>query len=179
MPIPDMPALRKKMIHVYTGNGGGKTTAALGIAMRSLGHGHKVVMIQFMKGRKNIGEYKIQNRLKSFRVYQFGRKELIRPITNLKNADYALAKKGLKCIEQVLDKEKPYLLILDEVNLAAAIGLLEPKDVLKALEKANGRTYIIMTGRKAPREFIEKATIVTEVNDTKRKSISARKGIEY
>lgn len=166
------------MIHLYTGNGGGKTTSALGVAMRALGQGKKVVMIQFMKGRKDVGEYKIQKRLKGFKIYQFGRKECIQPISKPTEKDYELAEKGLRFVEKVL-KKKPYLLILDEINLAAAIGLLKIPDVLKVLEKKSKNTHLIMTGRHAPEEFIKKADIVTTVEDVKRVEREAQKGIEY
>lgn len=166
------------MIHLYTGNGGGKTTSALGVAMRTLGHGKKVVIIQFMKGRKDVGEYKIQKQLKNFKVYQFGRKDFIKPVDKPTEKDYGLAEKGLRFVEKIL-KEKPCLLILDEINLAAAIGLLKISDVLKVLEKKSKDTHLIMTGRHAPEEFIRIADIVTTVEDVKRVEREAQKGIEY
>lgn len=166
------------MIHLYTGDGGGKTTSALGVAMRTLGHGKKVVMIQFMKGRKDVGEYKIQKLLKNFKVYQFGRKECIQPISKPLKEDYGFAEKGLKFVEKVL-KQKPYLLILDEINLVAAVGLLKTSDVLKVLEKRSKNTHLIMTGRHAPEEFIRIADLVTTVEDVKRVDREAQKGIEY
>ncbi len=166
------------MIHLYTGDGGGKTTSALGVAMRTLGHGKKVVIIQFMKGRTDTGEYKIQKKLKGFKIYQFGRKECIRPISKPLKEDYEFAEKGLKFVEKVL-KQKPYLLILDEVNLAAAVGLLKTSDVLKVLEKKSKNTHLIMTGRHAPEEFIRIADIVTTIEDVKRVERVAQKGIEY
>lgn len=166
------------MIHLYTGNGGGKTTSALGVAMRTLGHGKKVVMIQFMKGRTDTGEYKIQKQLKNFKVYQFGRKDFIKPVDKPTEKDYELAEKGLRFVEKTL-KEKPYLLILDEINLAAAIGLLKTSDVLKILEQKSKDTHLIMTGRHAPEEFIKTADIVTTVEDMKRVEREAQKGIEY
>ncbi|MDP2909014.1 MAG: cob(I)yrinic acid a,c-diamide adenosyltransferase [Nanoarchaeota archaeon] len=166
------------MIHLYTGDGGGKTTSALGVAMRALGHGKKVVMIQFMKGRTDTGEYKIQKQLKNFKVYQFGREDFIKPVDKPTEKDYKLAEKGLRFVEKTL-KEKPCLLILDEINLAAAIGLLKISDVLKVLEKKSKDTHLIMTGRHAPEEFIRIADIVTTVEDVKRVEREAQKGIEY
>ncbi|MBM3199301.1 cob(I)yrinic acid a,c-diamide adenosyltransferase [Candidatus Woesearchaeota archaeon] len=166
------------MIHLYTGNGGGKTTSALGVAMRALGHGKKVVMIQFMKGRKDTGEFKIQKRLKNFKVYQFGRKECIRPLDQPLKIDYELAEKGLAMAEKVL-KQKPFLLILDEINLAASIGLLDKEKVLEVLKKKPKQTNIILTGRYALEEFIRLADISTRVEDEKRTDRKAEKGIEY
>lgn len=164
------------MIRLYTGNGCGKTTSALGVAMRCLGHGKKVVMIQFMKGRKDIGEYKIQNKLKNFRVYQFGRECFIK--NQPAKEDYALAEKGLSFAEKVL-KQKKFLVILDEVNLAAKFGLLSKNKVVKALKNKNKKTNVILTGRYAPKEFMDISDIVTVFEEKKRRKMKAEKGIEY
>jgi len=166
------------MIHLYTGNGGGKTTSALGVAMRALGQEKKVVMIQFMKGRKDVGEYKIQKKLKGFKIYQFGRKECIKPVDMPTKEDKELAKQGLAFVKKVL-KEKPNLLILDEVNLAASVNLLDTKEVIKVLKDKPKSVHVIMTGRFAPKEFEELADIVTVVDDKKRVERKAEKGIEY
>lgn len=170
---------RKGFVHVYTGIGGGKTTSTLGVALRSVGHRCKVIMIQFMKGRKNIGEYKAQKRLKPyFEIYQFGRRQFIN-LKNPKKIDYELAKKGLEFAKKAL-KKKPCVLILDEINLAVAVGLLKSSDVLEVLKDVPERTTVYLTGRYAPRELIERADLVTEIIDTKRpKNIPVRKGIEY
>lgn len=169
------------MVYLWTGEGAGKTTSALGVALRSIGWNHKVVVIQFMKGWKNIGEYKIKKRLgKNYEIHQFGRKAFI----NLKKPakdDIEIANKGLEFAEKVLAK-KPDLLILDEINLAAAIGLVPRKKVLKLIEKANPKTTIYMTGRYAPKEFIERADFATEIKQIKhpmQKKMLAKKGIEY
>lgn len=170
----------KGNIILYTGDGGGKTTAALGLALRSLGHRHNVVMIQFMKGRKDVGEYLIKERLSpGFDVYQFGREEFV----NLKKPDRIdreLAEKGLKFCREVLSR-KPDLLILDEINIAVAAGLLNLDDVLAFLEEIPGGMIVVLTGRYASKELMEKADYVVEINDLKRpvEEIPPRKGIEY
>lgn len=166
------------MIYLYTGEGIGKTTSALGLALRALGHGYNTVIIQFMKGRKDIGEYKIRDKLKGYEIYQFGRKGWV----DLKNPsldDKALARKGLQKADEVL-KRKPFLLVLDEINLAAAIGLLDIDDVLELLDKKPQRTNIVLTGRRAPEEFINKADCVNELIEIKspRKMIY-EKGVQY
>ena len=168
------------LIHLYTGNGGGKTTAALGLAMRALGHNKKVIMIQFLKGRKDIGEYKIQKKLSpNFEVHQFGTSEFVDP-KNLRQIDYELAKKALEFAKNAL-KVKPQLLILDEINLAAAGGLVKIKDILELLEIVPKRTIVILTGRYAPDELINRADVVTTVEDIKgvKKRKPARKGYEF
>src|SRR5512137_498515 len=98
-------------IYVYTGEGAGKTTASLGLAMRSIGHKHKVIVIQFLKWWKQTGEYKIQKMLKPYyEVHQFGRKGWI-GLKNLTEKDKKLAKKALNFAVSIAKKKKPHLLI--------------------------------------------------------------------
>jgi len=165
-------------IYIYTGKGGGKTTAALGLALRSLGHNRKVILIQFLKGRKEIGEYKIQSKLKKFKVYQFGRKEFI----NLKNPtgkDRLLAAKGLQFIKKAI-KQKPKLLILDELNLVLAFRILDIRDVLSVLKKIPKSVDVVLTGRHAPKDLIKIADYANEMRLIKMpKKFFAKKGIQY
>lgn len=169
------------LLYIYTGEGGGKTTAALGLALRSVGHGHKVVIIQFMKGRKDVGEYKIARRLHPhYEIHQFGREEFV-DLKNPAKEDVELAEKGLNFAREVLGR-KPNLLVLDELNLAVAVGLLKLEDVMKVLDEAPRDTVIAITGRQAPKELIERADFVNEVNDVKhpfKKGIPAQEGIQY
>jgi cob(I)alamin adenosyltransferase len=165
---------------VYTGNGGGKTAASLGLALRGVGHGKKVVMVQFMKGREDIGEYLAKERLAPELVMrQFGRKGWI-DLKNPSTEDKELAEKGLEYAKESL-KNKPDTLILDEINLAAAIGVLDVTKVLSFLKYIPPETIVILTGRNAPPEFIEYADYVVELKDVKRpaKENPPRKGFEY
>lgn len=167
-------------IILYTGNGGGKTAAALGLALRGVGHGKKVVMVQFMKGRKDIGEYKAKNRLSPELVMnQFGRAGFV-DLKNPSQEDKDLAKNGLSFAEKEM-KRKPGTLILDEINLAAAIGLLDVNHVLSFLKYIPPETIVILTGRNAPKEFLDYADYVVELKDVKRpkKELPPRKGFEY
>ncbi len=168
-------------VHLYTGEGEGKTITAFGLALRALGHGHKVVVIQFLKGRKYIGEYKIKERLgPNYEIYQFGRPRFI----NLRApdpVDIELAHKGLEFAREKL-KEKPNLLILDEINIACAFGLLKVEEVLRLLDEATPDTVVVLTGRRAPQELIDRADLVSEIILVKhpfQKGIPARAGIEY
>jgi cob(I)alamin adenosyltransferase len=174
-----MPNKKKGYIHVLTGNGGGKTTSALGVAMRSIGQGHRVVVVQFMKGRADIGEFKIQKKLPDYTVYQFGRKKFV----NLKRPskeDVELANQALGFArEEILEKMPPQLLILDEINLAAAIGLIDATEVVEMLAKAPRGVDIYLTGRHAPKHLMDIADYVTVVEDKKRLKVAARKGIDY
>lgn len=167
------------MIYLYTGEGAGKTTSALGLALRALGHGYKVIVIQYMKGRKDIGEYKFQKYNKNYKVYQFGSPKFIKDFKSPPEKDIKNAEKGLEFVRDAV-KQKPKLLILDEINLAAAIGLLSIDKVIKAVRKVPNSIDIVMTGRYAPKKFIEMADYVNIVNLTKMpKKMTAKKGIQY
>jgi len=166
-------------IHVLTGNGAAKTTAALGVSLRALGHGKKVVFIQFMKARPT-GEARIAKKLgKNFIFKQFGTKKLV----NLKNpsaTDKKFAKQALEFAKKVAKKEKPFLLVLDEINIATKFGLLDKKEVLEFLQSLPKDMFVYLTGRYAPKEFIKIADYVTVVKPKKYpKAMKARKGIEY
>lgn len=172
----------KKNVYLWTGDGWGKTTSALGVAMRAIGHGHKVVVVQFMKGRKEVGEYKIMKRLKpNYSIYQFGRREFI----NLKNPakrDKELARKGFEFAKNVV-KKKPNLLILDEMNLAVKIGLLDEKEIIDFLDSIPRSINVYLTGRYATKGLMKRADYVTEIKAKKhppiRKDQPAKKGIDY
>jgi cob(I)alamin adenosyltransferase len=166
-------------IYLYTGNGAGKTANALGLALRCIGHKKKVVIIQFLKWWKNTGEYKIRKKLYPYyEIYQFGRRGWI-GLKNLNEKDKQLAEKALKFAEKVA-KDKPDLLVLDEINLAVYCKLLNVKVVLKFLEKIPKRTTIVLTGRNAPKELTKRADFVNEIKDVKHpKKIPTVKGIQY
>lgn len=172
---------KKPSIILYTGSGQGKTLAALGLALRALGHGYKVILAQFMKGRTFIGEYKIRGRLSpEFELHQFGREDFVN-LEKPEPVDFELAKKGLAFAKEALNR-KPYLLILDEINLAVAVGLIKIDEVLNLLENIPEETTVVLVGRRAPPEFIDRADLVTFMVEVKHpfgKGIEARKGIEY
>ena len=166
-------------IYLYTGNGAGKTANALGLALRCVGHGQKVVIIQFLKWWKNTGEYKIRSRLKPhYEIYQFGRMGWI-GLKNLNERDKKMAEDGLRFAEKIL-KKKPYLLVLDEINLALYCKLLNLKDVLKLLKKIPKRTTVVLTGRNAPKGLMARADFVNEIKDVKHpEKIQTTIGIQY
>jgi cob(I)alamin adenosyltransferase len=166
-------------VYLYTGDGAGKTTNALGLALRSVGHGNKVVMIQFLKGRKDVGEYKIRSRLcPEYKIYQFGTSEFVDP-KNLRPIDYEEARKGLELAKTVL-KKKPNLLILDEINLVLAGALVNLEDVLNLIKNLPKETDMVLTGRLAPRELIDAADFVNMVVDVKHPSeMVTTRGVQY
>jgi cob(I)alamin adenosyltransferase len=166
-------------VYLYYGSGGGKTTNALGLALRSVGHGNKVIIIQFMKGRKDIGEYKIGKRLHpDYEIYQFGSEEWV-DLKNPSEEDKRRAREGLSFAQKTLQME-PNLLILDEIGLATYYGLLETNNVLELLRKVPKKTDIVITGRRVPKELIDRADFVNEVIDVKHpKEMPTVKGIHY
>jgi len=169
------------LLYVYTGEGGGKTTAALGLALRSVGHGHKVVIVQFMKGRKDVGEWKIARRLHPhYEIHQFGREEFV-DLKNPAKEDVELAQKGMEFARSAAGN-RPNLLILDELNIAIAAGLVKLGDVMKLLDEVPKETVVVITGRYAPKELIDRADFVNEVKDVKhpfKKGMHAAEGIQY
>lgn len=167
-------------VYLYTGTGAGKTANALGLALRSVGHKHKVIMIQFLKWWKNTGEYKMRRTLAPyFEIYQFGRKGW-HGLNNLGEQDKRLAQDALKFAQKIVKEKKPHLLILDEVNLALHCKLLEVGEVLDFLNKLPKKTDVVLTGRFAPKELIDRAEFVNEIVDIKHpKEMVTTRGIQY
>ncbi len=174
--------LKKGLIHVYTGKGKGKTTAALGLAFRAIGHGFKVYMIQFIKGKGiEYGEVKSAKKWPNIEIVQFGRPEFVNKHL-LTETDFQLAKEGLKHAEKILQEGKNDIVILDEICLAVDWKLLNTDDVIKLIKNKPKNIELILTGRDAPKEIIELADYVIEnivIKHPFTKGIEARKGIEY
>ncbi|MBI4148059.1 cob(I)yrinic acid a,c-diamide adenosyltransferase [Candidatus Woesearchaeota archaeon] len=170
---------KKALVYLWTGTGAGKTTSALGAALRQLGHGHSVIIVQFMKGRKYVGEYKIQKKLgPNYKIYQFGRPEWV-DVLHPSKKDKALARKGLQFAYKAA-AQKPNLLVLDEVNYAVAIGLLPEEDVFKFLDAVPSSTVVYLTGRFATLRLLDRADFANEVVTLKMPAkIVPRKGVDY
>ncbi len=168
-------------VQVYTGDGKGKTTAALGLGLRAWGHGARVLVIQFMKGRINYGELEAAQRLDGFDIEQYGRETFVdrdEPAAE----DVALAREALARARQVVNANEYDLVILDEVNVAADYGLIKTEDVLDLIAKKPREMELVLTGRSAPAEFVAAADLVSDVREIKhhyRIGIPARKGIEF
>ena len=152
---------------------------ALGLALRSVGHKHKVVIIQFLKWWKNTGEYKIRKKLQPFyEIHQFGREGWI-GLNNLGEEDRRLSKEGLNFAKEVVE-EKPHLLILDEINLALHCNMLEIEEVLEFLDSIPDETDVVLTGRYAPKKLMDRADFVNEVKDIKHpEKMVTTEGIQY
>lgn len=173
-------SLTNGLIHVYTGNGKGKTTAAIGLGIRALGNGLKVLMIQFMKGRR-YSELDALEQMKDFTVVQFGRDEFVSK-KNPEKIDIDLAQKGVSYAREVLQKNLFDVVILDEINVAVDFQLIALDDVLNLLKLKPKTMELILTGRYAPPELIKHADVVSEVLEIKhpfQKGIQSRKGIDW
>lgn len=173
---------RHGLIMVYTGDGKGKTTAALGLAMRAIGHGFKVFMVQFMKG-DDTGELSTVGKFLSseMKIVQSGSPAFIYP-GSLSDEDLALAAKGLAMARDAAMSGEYDLVIMDEANVALDFGLLPRAEVIKLLKEKPAWVDIVLTGRGAPREIVELADLVSEVREIKhhfRQGIDAREGIEF
>lgn len=169
------------LIQVYTGNGKGKTTAALGLAIRALGHGAKVHIIFFMKGKFPYGEREILAKLPQLSFQVFGHEHLIDP-NNVKDDERQQAREALKASKLAIQSSKYDLVILDEINVASAWKLIDVKDVLELIVNKPSGVELVLTGRYADQRIIDKADLVTNMDEIKhpyRRGIEARKGIEY
>ncbi|NOZ82191.1 MAG: cob(I)yrinic acid a,c-diamide adenosyltransferase [Candidatus Micrarchaeota archaeon] len=163
------------LIHLYTGNGGGKTAAALGICLRALGHGLRCVVIQFMKARIT-GEALVK--LPGLEFYRFGREEFVDP-EHPEEIDIELAHAALEKAKEVL-KTGPDVLVLDEIAVACAFGLLKVEEVREVLSDIPERTTVYLTGRYAPKELEDLCDFVTVLEDKKRPEKNVfRRGIEW
>ena len=168
------------MIQVYTGDGKGKSTAAFGLALRSLGQGKRVCLIQFMK-KGDFGEIKSLKKRKNATLKQFGRRSFV----NLKKPgaeDIRAAQQGLAYAKIVIKARKYNLVILDEINVAVKFNLLPLEEILSLLETVPLSTEIVLTGRGAHAKIVKRADLVTEMKMIKHyffKGVKARKGIEY
>jgi len=171
----------KGYIQVYTGKGKGKTTAALGLAIRAAGYGFRSYIGQFLKGQK-YGELKtLKKLLPAVTIRQFGRKGFIHVTENPEDEDIRRARDGLKkCLTAMLSK-KYNLIILDEINVALYFKLLSEKEVHAFLDQRPDNVEVVLTGRYAPPSFIRRADLVTEMKERKhyyQKGVASRIGIE-
>ncbi len=173
--------MEKGLIQVYTGSGKGKTTAALGLALRAVGHGLSVLVIQFMKGNINYGELESSKKLSpNLTIMQSGRETFVSK-TNPDPLDIRLAQEGFDFAEKAIADEAYDIIILDEINVAVDYGLIPLSDLLRLLDAKPKGVELILTGRSAGPEILEKADLVTEMVERKhyyRNGISAREGVE-
>ncbi len=177
-----LKGLENGLVQVYTGNGKGKTTAAIGQMVRAAGHGLKSVIIQFLKGGTYTGEFKaITEQLSLIKIVQTGRPFFVNK-EKIPQKDIDLNREGFEEAVKIATGESDVsILVLDEINVAINLGIIPLEDVLSLIGKKRGDLELILTGRNAPEKLIEAADLVTEMKDVKHyfsKNVPSRTGIE-
>ena len=170
----------KGYIHIYTGNGKGKTTAAFGLSLRAAGAGKKVFIAQFVKGKTYSEIEAIKKYIPEITVKQYGLGCFI--VKEPTQQDIEAARAGLTEVTQILESGDYDLVVLDEATIALFFKLFTLEDLIGAIHKKKAETELVITGRYAPDELIEMADLVTEMKELKHyytKGIEAREGIEY
>jgi len=170
----------KSYIHVYTGNGKGKTTAAFGLALRAAGAGMKVFIGQFVKGKPYNENIAIARYLKNITVQQYGLGCFI--VNTPTDDDIRAARKGLDEISEIIKAGKHDLVIMDEVNIALYYKLFDVHLLTEIMKTKPDHVELVLTGRYAPQEIIDMSDLVTEMKEVKhyyQQGVEARKGIEY
>nr|HID60226.1 cob(I)yrinic acid a,c-diamide adenosyltransferase [Desulfobacterales bacterium] len=169
----------KGYVQVYTGNGKGKTTAALGLALRAAGAGLKVYIAQFVKGMK-YNEHDVLARLSDFiTLKQYGRNCFIRRVPQ--EGDILAAQQGLKEVRDVMCSGEYQVIILDEANIATYYNLFSVEDLLDFIRAKPEGVELVITGRMADPRIIDEADLVTEMKEVKhyyQNGVNARDGIE-
>ncbi len=171
--------MRRGYVQVYTGNGKGKTTAALGLALRAAGAGLRVFIAQFIK-KKKCSEHRILEQLHDHITFrQYGKGLILkRAITG---ADIAAAQEGIREIKEIIESKEYDMIILDEANVAVHCGLISADDLLDLIANKPANLELVITGRYADAKVIRKADLVTEMKEIKhysKKGVKARVGIE-
>ena len=171
--------MEKGYIHIYTGNGKGKTTAALGLALRAAGYGYKTYIGQFMKG-SHYGELDSLKNIKEIDIEQFGGEKCI-TLDQVDEKHKALARNGLKRIKEILLQNKYQIVVLDEICVTIWFGLVAEQEVIEILDSKPPDVELILTGRNASDALLEHADLITEMNEVLHyytNGVEARQGIE-
>lgn len=171
--------MKKGYVHVYTGDGKGKTTAALGLSLRAVCAGKKVFFGQFIKGM-DYSELECVKFLPNFQIKQFGRDCFI--YNDPTQEDMDAAKKGLAEFKKILNEGEYDIVVMDELNIALYYKLFSQDQVIDTIKNRKENIEVIITGRFAPKAIIEMADLVTEMKEVKhyyRDDVEARKGIEF
>jgi cob(I)alamin adenosyltransferase len=172
---------RKGLVQVFTGNGKGKTTAALGTVLRASGHGFRVFIVFFMKGPYDYGEHASLARLPGVESISFGFRHLVDP-ANVKPEEREQAALALARGREALTSGKYDLVVLDEVNVAVGFNLISADEVIELIKARPPQVELILTGRYADSRILEMADLVTEMVKVRHPfdgGIRARRGIEF
>ncbi len=174
--------MKKGLIIVHTGNGKGKTTAALGLAFRALGNGFKVCMIQFIKGTWKYGELKAAEKFENFEIIPMGKGFVNLGAKEPDPRDIEAAEEAFNKAKEVILSDKYDMVILDEINYAILYKLISVEKVVELLMQKPEKLHVVLTGRNAHEKIIEIADLVTEMREIKhpyQKGIKAQRGIEF
>ena len=169
------------MLQVYTGTGKGKTTAALGVALRGAGHGLKTLMLCFLKDDPEYGEARVASFVPGFELRQVGRDAFVN-FRNLEQIDLDLCRTGWDVAKEAIAAKQVDIVILDELNIVLATKMLPLDEVIDFLKAHQHELEIITTGRGAPEELIKIADLVTDMSEVKHyfhKGVSSRLGIDH
>ena len=168
------------MVQVFTGEGRGKTSAAMGTVMRAVGYGLKVLVVFFMKGSRKQGEYEALDLL-GVEHKNYGRAGLLSP-KNIRAEDRLKARQLLQFAQQAVCSGDYDLIVLDEANTAAAWALIPTDELLDLIRHKPENTELIITGRYADEKIIEAADLVSDLRNVKHpfdRGLPARKGLDY
>ena len=174
--------LKRGLVHIYTGNGKGKTTAALGLSLRALGRGLKVCFIQFLKGRMKLGDgaFLALKRIQNFEYASYGTGKFV--IGRPSRRDFQEASKAFQHAKEAIMKERYEVVVLDEITHAVNLGLIDIDEVIELIRKKPSSVEIVLTGRAADQRLIDAADLVTEMREIKHPfshGVEAREGIEF
>jgi cob(I)alamin adenosyltransferase len=173
--------LERGLVQVYTGNGKGKTSAAFGLSLRAAGRGLKVYIVQFIKGGFDYGELYVVEKIPNLTLKAFGRGKFVMAKPP-EQADIKLAEEALRHANEIVRSGKYDVVILDEINVALDLKLIDSKNVLELIKSKPEHVELVLTGRNAQPEIVELADLVTEMKEVKHpfaKGLPARKGIEH
>jgi len=168
------------LVQVYTGDGKGKTTAALGLAMRAVGHGYRVLIVQFMKTGEPYGESRSFHHLPGLELRSFARSCLINA-DHPEPEDFRFAEEALQFVKERTMSGEYDVVILDEVSIAVKWGLVDPMRVVDLVKGRPPGVEMVLTGRYAPPEFLEMADLITEMRNLRHpyaEGVLSRKGID-
>ena len=174
----------KGLVIVYTGNGKGKTTAALGLAMRAIGYEHKVCMLQFIKGSWHYGEMDSSKKLEpNFELIAVGKGFVgILDDNSPREEHEKYAAEAVRICREKINSGKYNVVILDEVNYAINLGLIDVQEIIKIIKEKPSNLDLVLTGRDVKEEIVELADLVTEMKEIKhpfKSGIKAKKGIDF
>jgi len=174
--------LGRGLVHIYTGNGKGKTTAALGLSLRAVGRGFKVCFIQFLKGRMKLGDgaFLALKRIRNFEHASYGTGKFV--IGKPSRRDFQEASRAFEHAKDAIMKGKYEVVVLDEITHAVNLGLIDIDAVIKLIQRKPLMVEIVLTGRAADKRLIDIADLVTEMREVKHPfshGVRAREGIEF